>query len=113
MSNLFDAANKNVRGNVRKKTQRFKGFGIIAKTRKGCHINQGVDKSGCFFSLGPGRGMKKGSSLWKRLQGRLKVFIWTVKTYGNRFSLLNDLPTLFLFFSSTALCLIVNTVLFP
>lgn len=45
MSNLFDVANKNVRGEG-EKTRR--GVWVIAKTREGYRINQGVDKSGFF-----------------------------------------------------------------
>lgn len=45
MSNLFDVANKNVRGGG-EKTKR--GVWVIAKTREGYRINQGVDKSGIF-----------------------------------------------------------------
>lgn len=57
MSNLFDVANKNVRSVVEKNKQ---SLWVIAKTREGYHINQGVDKS-VFFSSYSGRGMKKGS----------------------------------------------------
>lgn len=46
MSNLFDVANKNVRG----EGEKTRGVWVIAKTREGYHINQGVDKSG-FFCL--------------------------------------------------------------
>lgn len=65
MSNLFDVANKNVRREG-EKTRR--GVWVIAKTREGYHINQGVDKSGIFLSRrgdevrsGHGRAMKKES----------------------------------------------------
>lgn len=50
MSNLFDVANKNVREGSEKKIERLR---VIAKTREGYHINQGVDKSGVFSSARP------------------------------------------------------------
>lgn len=53
MSELFDVPNKNVRSGPREKNERREDtFWVIAKTREGYHINQGVDKSG-IFSLCP------------------------------------------------------------
>lgn len=57
MSNLFDVANKNVRPKFPTQKKNLK-FWVIAKTRKGYHINQGGDKSfiSCFGTVGGKKG---------------------------------------------------------
>lgn len=63
MSKLFDVANKNVRPDPNQKKQ-TEIFQVIAKTREGYRINQGVDKT-LVFSSNPRRETKKGIAFIK------------------------------------------------